>query len=240
MISVCMATYNGEAWIKIQLDSILEQLGEADEVVLVDDGSTDSTLDVVAAIDDTRIKVYKNSRNLGVDRTFERAISLAQGDLLFLSDQDDIWYPDKVGKVTGLFDSDPTTTLVLSDAAIIDAAGKTDGSTYFGDRGKFLPGVVPNLVKSKFLGCSMAFRAEMAAKSLPFPHPIPGHDMWIGVINEVYGKSRFVDETLIGYRRHGSNASPYTHQGLWQMLVWRWQLLRGLLMRMVRLLVAGK
>src|SRR5450759_5141604 len=93
MISICMASYNGSRYIERQLLSILCQLGEADEVILVDDHSSDATLEVVERLSDKRIKIYRNGSNEGVLRTFERAIGLASGDIIFLSDQDDVWYP---------------------------------------------------------------------------------------------------------------------------------------------------
>jgi len=227
MISVCMATYNGSRWVRLQLESILAQLGAADEVIVVDDTSRDDTLEVIAGLADGRIKVTRNERNLGVDRTFEKALALAQGDIIFLSDQDDVWRSDKVKSVLATFDADPKITLVLSDARIVDGQGDEIDSSYFAARGAFFPGVLANIVKSKFLGCAMAFRSEVRDKALPFPHPIPGHDMWIGIVNELHGKTRFIDAPLIDYRRHGKNLSPSTHQDLSKMITWRWQLIAG-------------
>jgi Glycosyl transferase family 2 len=238
MISVCMATYNGARWVIPQIESILRQLGPADELVIVDDASTDNTVAVVSALNDPRIRIVGNPTNVGIDRTFERAIGLATGDYIFLSDQDDVWYPVKVERTIAVFEAEPATTLVLSDAEIIDAAGHPRGETYFGDRGRFVPGVVANILKSKFLGCAIAFRAALRDKILPFPHPIPGHDMWIGVINEMYGRTHFIAEPLIGYRRHDTNASPFRSQNLQKMLLWRWQLIRGLADHMLKRLHA--
>ena len=230
-----MATYNGAKWIEIQMASILSQIGPDDELVVVDDTSSDNTLELVRGFNDSRIRIFQNQQNLGVDGTFERALSLARGDILFLSDQDDVWYPDKVASVMSAFEGNPDVTLVLSDADFIDANGDRNGVTYFADRGAFIPGVVANIVKSKFLGCSMAMRRSILNQFLPFPEHIPGHDMWIGVINEFYGKSHFISKPLFGYRRHGENLSPATRQGLAQMLVWRWQLISGLAKRSIQL-----
>lgn len=231
MISVCMATYNGERWIQIQLRSVLSQLGENDELVLVDDVSSDNTLGEAGDLRDDRIRVFRNERNRGVDWTYQRALSLARGDVLFLCDQDDVWYPGKVTRVMQAFGEHPDATLVLSDAQIIDSQGRIVAPSYFGIRGSFVPGVLANIVKSKFLGCAMAVRSGMRDRFLPFPARIPGHDMWIGVVNEFYGKTCFIAEPLIGYRRHGDNASPEHRQGLAQMLIWRWQLTAGLMTR---------
>lgn len=234
MISVCMATYNGSRWIEEQLLSILLQLQSDDEVVIVDDASNDDTTAKIMALHDPRIRLLRNECNRGVDATFERAIAESRGDILFLCDQDDLWHPNKVSHMLTQFERDPAATLVISDATIIDADGAIIGGSYFHDRGRFIPGVIPSIVKSKFLGCLMAFRASLKEVILPFPHPIPGHDMWIGSINEVYGRSLFTSETLVAYRRHGSNLSPSKHQSFKKMIVWRWQLVRGLICRISR------
>lgn len=239
MISVCVATYNGMQWIEPQLRSVLQQIGEADEVVVVDDASSDQTVARIEDLRDPRVRIFRNERNLGVDRTFERALTLAQGDVLFLCDQDDIWFPDKVERVMQVFRQNPAVTLVLSDARLIDASGRELAPSYFGIRGRYRAGVVASIVKSTYLGCVMAVRASMRRYFLPFPMPIPGHDMWIGTVNELYGKTYVLPDPLIAYRRHGSNASPNRHQGLAKMLRWRWQLVRGVAQRALSIRMAG-
>lgn len=230
-ISVCMATYNGGAWIKDQLDSILIQISPNDEVIIVDDCSQDNTYSIISSYQDDRIRLFKNDANLGVDSTFERSIALANGSVIFLSDQDDIWYPTKVEQIMQEFESRPDCTLVISDADIINGDGKKTGVLYFQQRGSFAYGVLNNLIKSKFLGCAIAFRSSMLSKVLPFPNNIPGHDMWIGLINEMYGRSHFISTPLIGYRRHGGNLSPDRRKSILQMAIWRWHLAKSLILR---------
>lgn len=232
-VSVCLAAYNGERWLDLQLTSILRQLDAGDEVVIVDDGSQDNTPNIIREIRDPRIRMLRNERNIGVDCSFERAISEANGEIIFLSDQDDIWHENKVAIVLDVFAAAPDVTLVLSDAEIIDEAGSKREYTYFEARGQFIPGALANILKCKFLGCAMAFNASLRKHFLPFPRAIPGHDMWIGVVNEWYGKTRFIEEPLIAYRRHGSNASPETHGNILQMLRWRGQLIVALLGRVI-------
>jgi glycosyltransferase involved in cell wall biosynthesis len=99
MISICLATFDGEQFLKKQLDTILVQIDESDEVIVVDDCSSDSTVKLIKEIGDKRIKITLNNKNTGALKAFERAISLAKGDYIFLSDQDDAWFPDKI-KVT--------------------------------------------------------------------------------------------------------------------------------------------
>lgn len=230
-ISVCMATYNGSAYVGQQLGSILGQLGVDDEIILVDDHSSDSTLDVIAGLGDERIRPFNNERNMGVARSFERAISLAKGEIIFLSDQDDIWHPEKVTRMMDVFMSQPEVTLALSDARVVDKEGHVLVESFFARRGRFKAGVIHNLIKNKYLGCVMAFRQGLREKILPFPAVIPQHDMWIGLVNAVYGEVRFIDFPLVDYRRHGGNASSASsnqHGTFAQMVIWRWQLLKNL------------
>ena len=233
MISVCVATYNGAQWIEAQLRSVLSQLAECDEVIVVDDASSDRTIATIEALADSRVHIVRNERNLGVDLTFEKALKLARGEVLFLCDQDDLWHPQKVERVMEVFQKQPAVTLVLSDAQLIDASGQILAPSYFGIRGAYRPGVRASIVKSKFLGCAMAVRSSMRKYFLPFPMPIPGHDMWIGTMNEYYGRTHFLPEALIAYRRHGNNASPDRHQSLARMLRWRWQLIRAVAQRVL-------
>jgi len=227
-VSVCMATYNGRAFAEAQLASILRQLRKDDELIVVDDNSKDDTLRVIDAIGDARIKVFINKTNLGVVKAFERAIREASGDIIFLSDQDDLWLENKTEKVLGLFMADPELTLVLSDAQIIDSEGAIVSSSFFTHRGGFRAGVLRNALRNGYLGCSMAFRRKMLEYFMPIPPDIPMHDMWIGIVNDIFGKTAFIDEPLIQYRRHGNNATSPHHAGLRRMLCWRASLLKNI------------
>ena len=228
-----MATYNGAAYIERQLRSILCQLAPADEVILVDDHSSDATLDVVGRIGDRRIKIYRNDFNEGIIRTFERSLRHASGDVIFLSDQDDIWYPEKVKKFMEVFDGRPDVTLVLSDAKIINDADEVVAESYLETRGGFSSGIWHNIVKNKYLGCTMAFRRSMIDMSLPIPKDVPMHDVWIGCINSIYGKSCLLNAPLMGYRRHRYNATPSRRRGIAQILVGRWRLVKNLCLKLM-------
>ncbi|MES3023178.1 MAG: glycosyltransferase family 2 protein [Pseudomonadota bacterium] len=232
--SVVMATYNGAAYVERQLASILGQLGADDEVIIVDDHSRDATVALIAGFNDARVRMHRNPANLGVQRSFEKAIGLATGDIIFLSDQDDVWHPEKVARFARAFAERPEVTLVLSDARIVDRHGLQLQPSFFAIRGGFAPGLVSNLVKNKYLGCVMAFRRVLLDKMLPFPPDIPQHDMWIGLINALYGRAHYIDLALVDYRRHDANASPTssnTRGSLVQMLGWRWALVTGLAAR---------
>lgn len=228
--SVCMATYNGSKYLSIQLNSILSQLEDDDEIVIVDDASTDNTCEIINSYQDRRIKLIRNKSNIGVVKTFEKSISNAKGDILFLSDQDDIWQPNKTIRFLEIFQSHPTITLVLSDAKIIDDEDRITANSYFNLRGKFSDSLLMNIIKNKYHGCIMAFRREILDFVLPFPHDIPMHDMWIGIVNSIHGKTFYINESLIQHRRHNENTGRgfKNSANLFAMIKWRFVLIKNL------------
>ena len=238
-ISVCMAVYNGAAYLKPQMCSILSQLRTNDEVVVVDDASQDNSTELLRELSDARVPVYRNERNMGVLAAFERAMSQAQGEILFLSDQDDIWLPGKVEKIIGAFSLNPEITLVASDAQVIDETGCIVADSFFEQRGPFSVGVLHNLIKNKYLGCTLAFRRSMLEYFLPIPRDVPMHDIWFGLINDISGKTHYIDQPLIAYRRHGNNVSPSVGAPILQKLVWRWRLAKNLLLHRVQYSLSG-
>ena len=124
--SVALCTYNGAKYIEEQLTSILNQTHPVDEIVVCDDGSTDDTLKIIEDIRlqaNSNIRVFCNERNIGVQKNFERAISLCNGEIVFLSDQDDIWEHDKVSRIVDWFQKNPSKSVVFGDAYLIDANG---------------------------------------------------------------------------------------------------------------------
>ena len=217
MISVCMATYNGEKYLKDQLDSILKQIQSSDELIISDDGSSDSTRNIIQEYQ----KQYKNIILLdgprrGVQKNFEHALKHAKADILFLSDQDDVWMDGKVERVLQEFE-DPKTLCVVHDCEIVDGNLNSTHETFFGVKhGK--PGLLANLYKNAFIGCGMAFRKCVFEKSYPFPDDIEMHDWWIGLVASCMGKTVFIHEPYIKYRRHGDNTSSLQHYPLKKMI----------------------
>jgi glycosyltransferase involved in cell wall biosynthesis len=209
MISVCMAVFNGERYLHEQLDSIRSQLGQLDEVIIVDDGSYDASAAIIHDFQDSRLKLLRNDANIGPSKSFERAISQARGKYIFLSDQDDIWKPNKVETVLGIFESSDSL-VVVSDARIIDSERRVKLTSLFSLRGSG-PGFWRNLYKNGFIGCCMAFRTDTKLLHIPFPTNVGMHDEWIGLCCSVAGKVNFCAETLIDYRRHGENVSTLQH-----------------------------
>ena len=116
MISVCIATYNGEKYILEQILSILPQLKENDEIIVSDDSSTDTTLEIIKNINDKRIQIFKNTGNHGVNSNFDNALKRAHGEYIFLSDQDDVWLPGKVDRCLAEL---RTADLIMHDATIL-------------------------------------------------------------------------------------------------------------------------
>ena len=233
-ISISLASFNGENFIKKQLQSILLQLNKNDEVIIVDDCSTDRTIDEILSLFDDRIKIYKNEKNLGIVASFNKAISLATGNIIFLSDQDDLWSNNKVGEVVRLFREDHDLTLVISDAALIDENDSLIHDSYFELRGGFKAGLISNLIKNKYLGCCIAINSKILPKVLPIPKNAPMHDIWIGNINNLYGKIFFINKPLVFYRRHGRNVTALTHSSVFQMMKMRIFLIYCLLVLFIK------
>lgn len=235
-VSVCIASYQGERYISLQLRSILDQLSADDEVILVDDGSKDSTCDKIFALQDPRLRVIRNARNQGVLRSFETALSCCTGEIVFLSDQDDLWLPKKVGTVLEIFLHDPEVALVVSDAILIDENGNKIGDSFYSQRGRFRAGLWSNLLVGKFHGCTMAFRSNLLRSALPFPPAEEvHHDTWIGCINALIGgKTKYISEPLVAYRRHSTNVTGRTRLSTYTRLKVRSLLLLGLLVFCVK------
>lgn len=235
-VSVCIASYQGERYISPQLRSILGQLSADDEVILVDDGSEDGTCDKIFALQDPRLRVIRNIKNQGVLRSFETALSCSSGEIIFLSDQDDLWLPKKVETVLEVFLHDPDLVLVASDAILIDENGNKIGDSFYAQRGRFRPGLWSNLLIGKFHGCTMAFRSTLLRSALPFPpRKEVHHDTWIGCINALIGgKTKYISEPLVAYRRHATNVTGRTRLSAYTRLKVRSLLVLGLLVFCVK------
>lgn len=204
-VSVCMAVYNGEKFIREQIQSVLRQLQAKDELLIFDDSSTDDTVKIITEFaSDKRLKLSINSSKLGVIKNFDRALKASKGDYVFLCDQDDIWLPDKVSScVTEL----QSHLLVVTDCKVVDEDLNEISSSFFRLRysGK---GIFKNVWKNSYLGCCMAFRRELLNIGLPLPEKIPMHDMWLGLLAETQGAVLFMPQKLSLYRRHELAVSP--------------------------------
>lgn len=234
-ISVCLATYNGERFILEQLSSILPQLSEDDEVIISDDSSTDNTLALVRGLHDSRIRIFANGQFHSPIYNFEFCLTKTNGDIIFLSDQDDIWLHNKVNAIMEIFMREADVTLVVSDALIIDAAGETIADTFYPAGFTFTPNVLVNIARNRFLGCSLAMRRRILPVVLPFPRRLPMHDSWLGIMNQLFGKVYFINMPLIALRKHETNVHPFVRAGIIRILIWRWNLMKAILGRVLKL-----
>ena len=224
--SVCLAVFEGERFIKQQVDSIVSQLGPTDELIISDDNSTDATIEVLDRYRrDIRVKLLKNEGPSGVVRNFENALQRSQGEYIFLADQDDVWHPEKINK---MLEALQECDLAVSDCVVVDEELATISDSFFqlNHSGK---GLMRNLFKNSYIGCCMALKRKVLEKSIPFPANIPMHDMWFGLVAERLFKVYFMPDKLVYYRRHDSNASVLqSRSSLWKRLEIRLKVLKDL------------
>lgn len=231
LVSVAMCTWNGERWLDAQLESILSSIAPGDELVVVDDASSDGTWARLRAIDDPRVRLLRNDANLGVRASFDRALGATRGAIVLLADQDDVWEPRKRDAMVEAFAADPAVTAVVSDATLIDGDGAWIGESFMATRGGFDGSLAGTFVRSRFLGCAMGVRRRVLELALPIPARAPMHDMWLGAIAAAIGRVAYVDRPLLRYRRHGGNASPSRSPSPLRALRWRLDLLVALAAR---------
>lgn len=215
-ISVCIATYNGASFIKQQLDSILCQLKSSDEVIISDDGSTDETISIIQSYNDKRIKIYKNTGSHGYTPNFENALIHSNNDIIFLSDQDDVWLPNKVSTCSRILTE---CDLVVHDAIVTNSNLQPIQNSFFRVR-KVRHGLANNLIKFGYLGCCLVFNRRILEKTIPFPanHHLCTHDNWLFLIGQSFYKVKIIDKPLILYRRHFKNSSTGGFQTLTQKI----------------------
>lgn len=232
-VSVVMAVYNGEKFLRAQLNSLLHDLGQQDEVIIVDDLSSDDSVAIIRSYDDNRLQLHKNERNSGVFATFQHALRFAKNDIIFLCDQDDVWLPGKREAYLRVFQSDAKCLAVVSDGEWINEAGEVILPSHMATRGGFRGSFLSTLIRNRYHGCFMAIHANLLPRILPIPPNVPMHDMWLGALATIYGNVHFIDRPYMQYRRHSSNVSPIKSQGITQMIVWRWSLLWEVIKRIV-------
>jgi glycosyltransferase involved in cell wall biosynthesis len=213
-ISVAMCTYNGERFLPEQLASIAQQTRLPDELVVSDDGSTDRTVAMIrefAASAPYPVRIFENEHNLGSTANFERAIGLCSGELIALSDQDDIWYPNRLERSEQELAAHAEAGLVFSDADVIDDHGQKQGKTLWprlGFAGKrkraLLDGRYLVLAKhGSVTGATVMFRAGLRDRILPIGSGWI-HDEWIALMVAAFCDLRPIDQPLIRYRMHTS------------------------------------
>lgn len=208
LVSVAMATYNGEEFLREQLDSIYNQTYKNIDVLVTDDCSKDNT---VLILEEYKIKYglqyYINRKTLGIVKNFERALSLCKGKYIALSDQDDIWFPEKIENLVNEIDD---YSLIFSDAKLNDRYSKNNldslnkVSDYMADTDTpFL-----QLFFRKFIyGCTMLLKKEVLEQALPIPDGVCYHDRWLVIVAAKMGGIKYLDKELMYYRQHENNVS---------------------------------
>lgn len=227
-VSVCMAAYNGAAYIREQIDSILPEIGLGDELIIVDDGSTDRTRETVAAVTDPRIRLIISPVNRGYVRTFETALLHSRGEYVFLADQDDLWLPGRVKVLIG----------ELQDADVV-----ASNFGFFGQRPRAIESIRLRSSDSSrrwanifalwvgyrpYYGCAMAMRRPVLELILPFPPFLTEtHDQWIALVGNLLGRIRHCEADTLLRRLHESNNSPKQWRSPGLVVLARLMLLRA-------------
>ena len=219
-VSVALCTRNGARFLPQQVRSICTQLWLPRQIVLSDDGSTDSS---VASVRETiaqcgvakavELTVFENTTPLGVTRNFEQAVRACRHELIALSDHDDVWHPGRLARMAAHFLSRPDLLLLHTDAQLVDAQGAPLGMTLF-DALEVRPAELAAIAEGRAFdvllrrnlvtGATAVFRRSLLEAALPFPKEWV-HDEWLAAIAAATGRMDVLPEPLIDYRQHASN-----------------------------------
>ena len=207
--SVALCTFNGEKYLRKQLDSILEQTVAVDEIVVCDDLSTDATLSILNQYKETFpniFKIHANEKNLRSVKNFEKAISLCENEIVFLCDQDDMWIPEKVEVILNQFKISPELQVIATNAFIInDDEDMLNVSTIYDIPSKTTKEMKEILFfhQNFCTGATIAMRKEFADDLMPFPpENLYHHDEWIALKASLKNQLLFLNDRLIKYRIH--------------------------------------
>lgn len=214
-ISIAMATYNGALYLKAQLQSFVDQTLLPDELIITDDCSTDETELVVRKFAENapfKVKFYRNEENLGYCGNFNAALMKTTGDLVFLSDQDDVWFPEKIEHMLALAESNPKALLLMNDAMLADEHLNKVGLTKIGQIQS-----AGFSMQDFVMGCCCAIRRELLDLCMPIPGSFNAHDSWlVGIADGL--EVKLVDRRVLQYyRRHDSNESQFAANSLIRM-----------------------
>lgn len=205
LVSIAMATFNGEKYLREQLDSILRQTHPAIEIIICDDCSTDTTPMILREYErnEPRIHVFYNEKNLGLVRNFEKALSLCNGEYVALSDQDDVWMAEKLETLLTHLDD---AMLIHSDAILINDAGEImiDSYTHYSCK-NLRKDFKDYLLSNNVTGCTALFRRDLLVYGLPIPAGVALHDWWLALHAFHHGGIAYYEKPLIYYRQHSAN-----------------------------------
>lgn len=211
LVSVVIATYNGEAFLRKQLDSIIKQTYQPIEIIAVDDCSTDATVTILNeyAAQYHIITVVSNDYNMGYIKNFEKGFSLANGDYIAPSDQDDIWLPNKIET---LLHNISNSAIIYADSAFIDSHDELMGDK-LSDKTTFTDFDNPlmYIIGASAPGHAMLLTKQVALEAMPFPE-LFSHDNWLGFVATFHSSVKFVNQILVHYRRHDTNVFSSVHK----------------------------
>lgn len=224
MISIAMTTYNGECFLREQIDSILKQNVVDWELIICDDCSTDSTWDILNEYNskDPRIKIFRNEINLGFKKNFEKAISLCKGEFIALSDQDDIW---EINHLEKLLENIKGKSVASGNACIIDGNGNkaeyllSDGDKYFVDGDDVDKLFAILCYRNPFFGAISLYKTgKLFDVAIPIPEFVTYHDLWFSAIACCLDGINYTYEPLIEHRIHGKNESGVHHITIFEQI----------------------
>ena len=213
MISVVMCTYNGAKYVKEQLDSIVQQTVADFELVICDDCSNDGTWEILQeyAANDNRIRICRNKQNLGFLKNYEKALGLASGAYVAMSDQDDIWMTNHLEVLMNLLGE---RTIACGNSLLVDENGDSLDMTLKEQEDLTVVSDNPMdvalsimIYRNPFQGAAMLFRRSFLEKALPIPEGVKYHDSWFAALACFMEGISYTDETIMRYRLHGGNQS---------------------------------
>ncbi len=200
-----MATFNGQRFLIEQVRSIIDQLEDEDRLIVSDDGSSDRTVEILSEFG-PKIQVIGTTKTDGIVSNFERALSAAfkmDFDVYTLADQDDVWLDGRVAEIKHRLSE---CSAIMMNGIVVDSSAEPTGESIFDFVGR-RKGFFSNFLKNSYVGCCLAFRREVIALALPFPKNLPWHDWFLALICESHFDIVRVEQKLMLYRRHSSNAS---------------------------------
>ena len=227
MISIAMTTYNGEKFVSKQIESILKQTYQEFELIVCDDNSSDETISILEEFQaaDTRVHIFKNDKNLGFKKNFEKAISLCNGEYIALADQDDIWEPKHLEI---LYNSIGDNYLACGDAIFIDSTDSFfENKKKLSDYNYDLTAITSNMDVIKrilyrgnpYQGASMLLSRDFLSIAMPIPENCPYHDVWFALVDSIFDKFSYTSEIVNNYRLHQKSVTSHNEKKLFEKII---------------------
>lgn len=231
-ISVAMTSHNSEKYIARQIESILSQLGPGDELCISDDSSTDGTIAIIGSFHDLRIQLSMNNTFYNPIFNLENAIKMVTGDIIILADSDDVWLPGRIEMIRRELKL-PGIKLIVMNGYVCDKDLVPQSKDIFQQLHSG-PGLLKNFYRNTYIGCCMAFTRKLLDVALPFPKRVPMHDVWLGLLAQMYGLVTFIMVPTLLYRRHGGTQTQLIGKiNYWRAIRNRWNLITALIGRIL-------